>query len=102
MSWNYLFDQNLQRGQHGQNEGSASPEYPDTEEATYIWHFDKNISSLKEHLASIDSALNTIRNQGRQFYLESKPVNFSRIIHDYSDDRKGFIQWKDELEEKLY
>tara|TARA_R110000868_G_scaffold280326_2_gene540360 strand:- start:1857 stop:4952 length:3096 start_codon:yes stop_codon:yes gene_type:complete len=74
----------------------------DTEEATYIWHFDKNISSLKEHLASIDSALNTIRNQGRQFYLESKPVNFSRIIHDYSDDRKGFIQWKDELEEKLY
>jgi superfamily II DNA or RNA helicase len=74
----------------------------DTEEATYIWHFDKNISFLKEHLASIDSALNTIRNQGRQFYLESQPVNFSRIIHDYSDDRKGFIQWRDELEEKLY
>ena len=74
----------------------------DTEEATYIWHFDKNSSTLKENIASVDSALNTIRNQGRQVYLESRPVNFSRIIHDYSDDRKGFIQWRDSLEEKLY
>ncbi|MCM4166106.1 hypothetical protein KCTC52924_03021 [Arenibacter antarcticus] len=74
----------------------------DTEEATYIWHFEKKTSPLKEHLASVDSALNTIRNQGRQFYLESQPVNFSRIIHDYSNDSKGFIQWRDALEEKLY
>lgn len=74
----------------------------DTEEATYVWHFDKNNSSLKENLASVDSALNTIRNQGRQAYLESQLVNFSRIIHDYSDDRKGFIQWRDLLEEKFY
>lgn len=74
----------------------------DTEEATYVWHFDKNDSSLKENLNSVDSALNTIRNQGRQTYLESQPVNFSRIIHDYSDDKKGYIQWRDTLEEKLY
>tara|TARA_R110002050_G_scaffold231199_1_gene366953 strand:- start:749 stop:3724 length:2976 start_codon:yes stop_codon:yes gene_type:complete len=74
----------------------------DTEEATYIWHFEKNSSTLKEHLASVDSSLNMIRNQGRQFYLESRPVSFSRIIHNYSDDRKGFIQWRDSLEEKLY
>ncbi len=74
----------------------------DTEEATYVWHFDKNSSILKEHLASVDSSLNMIRNQGRQSYLESQPVSFSRILHDYSDDRKGFIQWRDSLEEKLY
>lgn len=74
----------------------------DTEEATYIWHFNKNSSTLKENLTSVDSALNTIRNQGRQGYLEGQPINFSRIIHDYSDDKKGFIQWRDALEEKLY
>lgn len=74
----------------------------DTEEATYIWHFDKKSSTLKENLVSVDSALNMIRNQGRQAYLESQPINFSRIIHDYSDDRKGFVQWKDGLEERLF
>ncbi len=74
----------------------------DTEEATYIWHFDKNSSTLKENLASVDLALNTIRNQGRLPYLGTRPVNFSRIIHDYSNDRKGFIQWRDMLEEKIY
>ncbi len=74
----------------------------DTEEATYIWHFDKKSSTLKENLVSVDSALNMIRNQGRQAYLESQPINFSRIIHDYSDNKKGFIQWRDALEEQLY
>ncbi len=74
----------------------------DTEEATYIWHFNKKSSNLKENLVSVDSALNMIRNQGRQAYLESQPLNFSRIIHDYSDERKGFVQWKDALEERLY
>ncbi|WP_430907465.1 hypothetical protein [Maribacter sp. 2-571] len=74
----------------------------DTEEATYIWHFDKNSSTLKENLSSVDLALNIIRNHGRQAYLESQPINFSRIIHDYSDDKKGFIQWRDILEEQLY
>ncbi len=31
-----------------------------------------------------------IQNIGRQVYLESQPINFSRIIHDYSNDKKGF------------
>ena len=74
----------------------------DTEEATYIWHFDKNDSVLKEIPESIESALQTIRNKGRQVYLESQPLNFSRIIHDYTNDKKGFVQWRDLLEEKLY
>lgn len=74
----------------------------DTEEATYIWHFNKNSSTIKESLSIVDLALNTIRNRGRQLYLQSHPINFSRIIHDYSDDRKGFIQWRDVLKEKIY
>ncbi len=42
-----------------------------------------------------------IRNNGRQAFLESQPQNFTRILHDYSDERKGFIIWKDFLEEIL-
>jgi hypothetical protein len=52
-------------------------------------------------LKLIDEDLNTIRNKGRQSFLEKAPVNFSRVHHDYSDDRKGFIIWKDSLEERL-
>jgi len=73
-----------------------------TEEATYIWHIEKSISSLKSKLKLIDEDLNTIKNKGRQVYLESQPENFSRIIRDYSDERKGFVQWRDTLEERLY
>ncbi|MFW5872206.1 MAG: DEAD/DEAH box helicase family protein, partial [bacterium] len=71
----------------------------DTEEATYIWHFDKR--NLKENLSIINKDLNTIRNKGRQFFIENQPENFSRIFHDYSDIKKGFIAWKGQLEESL-
>jgi hypothetical protein len=42
-----------------------------------------------------------IRNNGRQSFLESQSQNFIRILHDYSDERKGFVVWKDFLEEIL-
>lgn len=73
----------------------------DTEEATYIWHVDKNRQLLWQKLQSIDQDLNVIRNKGRQTFLEKQPENFSRLIHDYSDERKGFVIWKDRLEERL-
>jgi len=73
----------------------------DTEEATYIWHTDKNKSVLIDTIKQIDKELNVIREQGRQTYLETNPQNFSRIVHDYSDDNKGFTIWKGLLEERL-
>jgi len=72
-----------------------------TEEATYIWHFGKNVYELRNRLREVDQNLNQIRNEGRQSFLEKKPLNFDRILHDYSDERKGFIVWKDQLEEQL-
>lgn len=72
-----------------------------TEEATYIWHFDNDKQSLPDKLKQIDSYLNTIRNNGRQAFIEKPPNNFSRILHDYSADRKGFVIWKDLIEERL-
>jgi len=73
----------------------------DTREATYIWHVTKNKQEFKEQLKEIDLQLSLIRNEGRQTFLKSQPVNFSRIVHDYSDERKGFIIWKDLLRERI-
>ncbi|WP_240894360.1 DEAD/DEAH box helicase [Parapedobacter sp. SGR-10] len=73
----------------------------DTEEATYIWHTDKSKAALMDTIKQIDKELNVIREKGRQAYLETDPQYFSRIVHDYSDNNKGFILWKGLLEERL-
>jgi superfamily II DNA or RNA helicase len=73
----------------------------DTEEATYIWHTDKSKTALMDTIKQIDKELNVIREKGRQAYLETNPQYFSRIVHDYSDNNKGFILWKGLLEERL-
>jgi superfamily II DNA or RNA helicase len=73
----------------------------DTEEATYIWHTEKSLAGLKQRLKRIDNDLNSIRNEGRQVFLEKSPKDFSRVLHDYSDEKKGFISWKSLLEERL-
>ena len=62
---------------------------------------DKNRQVFKQNLSALDQELNIIKNKGRQFFLESLPTNFSRILHDYTDERKGFIIWKDMVEERL-
>lgn len=73
----------------------------DTEEATYIWHTEKNKATLIDTIKQIDKELNIIKEKGRQTYLETNPQNFSRIMHDYSDSNKGFATWKGQLEERL-
>lgn len=72
-----------------------------TKEATYIWHLPKNPFKFKEELNQVNKKLNFIRNNGRQSFLETKSENFSKIIHDYNEDQKGFYKWKNTLEERL-
>ena len=73
----------------------------DTEEATYLWHTDKSKQALINKVKEIDQQLNIIRNKGRQVFLETNPENFSKILHDYSDKKKGFIIWKNLLDEQI-
>lgn len=73
----------------------------DTEEATYIWHTDKNQSALINTIKHIDGELNIIREKGRSAYLDTNPQNFSKIVHDYSANNKGFVIWKGMVEERL-
>lgn len=46
------------------------------------------------------SFLFLLSGSGRQDYLKEKHPKFSRIWHDYSDTKKGFITWKSILEDK--
>jgi len=85
----------------GEEQFHVVMETMDTEEATYIWHTEKSLSQLKSRLKEIDADLNSIRIDGRQSFLEKPPKNFNRILHDYSDEKKGFIIWKSLVEEKL-
>lgn len=83
----------------GKNHFHVILETLDTEEATYVWHSEKSKSVLMEAVKQIDLELNIIREKGRQAYLETNPMCFSRVLHDYSDDNKGFSIWKGQLEE---
>ena len=73
----------------------------DSEEATYIWHIQKTREALRTAIAEIEIILNEIRQTGRENFLEKEATDFSRIIHDYSDAKKGFITWKSIFEERL-
>src|SRR5699024_12341502 len=73
----------------------------DTEEATYVWHLERDIHNLPQNVQLIDKELNLIREKGRQSYLQTNPSNFSKILHNYFGDNKGFMEWKASLEERL-
>lgn len=72
-----------------------------TEEATYIWHFEKSMDALRKGLKEIEAILNDIRTTTKLDYLRKEHENFSRVIHDYADTKSGFTTWKGMLEERL-
>ncbi len=51
--------------------------------------------------SNIEAIITDIKKSGRQDYLKQEHPNFSRIWHDYSDAKKGFVTWKDVLDERL-
>jgi hypothetical protein len=73
----------------------------DSNEATYIWHINKTKEELRLAIVMLEDILLEIRNTGKQDYLKKEHPNFSRIFHEYSDPKKGFILWKGQLEERL-
>lgn len=85
----------------GQNNYHIALETLDTKEATYVWHLPKIQNDFKSGIDMVDKALNHIRINGRQSYQENASENFSRILHDYSDEKKGFYKWKNAIEERL-
>ncbi|MBY0481563.1 MAG: DEAD/DEAH box helicase [Chitinophagaceae bacterium] len=72
-----------------------------SEEATYIWHFEKSMDALRKGLKEIEIILNDIKATSKLDYLRKEHDNFSRVIHDYADVKSGFTVWRGVLEEKL-
>ena len=70
----------------------------DTEEATYIWHFTKDINVLKMALQKIEDIIRMIKVHGKTAYINSADGDFKRLHHDYSNLANGFVKWKGELE----
>lgn len=73
----------------------------DSEEATYVWHTDRTRESLKQKLSEIELILKEIKQSGRQQYLTKDNEGFTRVLHDYADPQKGFVNWKSALEKLL-
>ncbi len=65
--------------------------------ATYIWHVDKDKASLRKKYTEIDPIIKSFEKPNRQNYLHTKPIDFSRITHEYKEDRSGFERWKERL-----
>lgn len=72
-----------------------------SEEATYVWHFEKSMDALRNGLKEIETILNEIKSTSKLDFLRKEHDNFSRIIHDYTDIKSGFTVWKGILEQKL-
>ena len=73
----------------------------DSEEAIYLSHIDRTKEALRETIKEIEIRLSEMKQTGRNAYFKNAPAYFSRIIHDYSDVKRGFIEWKGILEEIL-
>jgi superfamily II DNA or RNA helicase len=73
----------------------------DSEEATYVWHAHKSKEGLRAKIGEIEDILIAIRDSGKMDYLQGDHADFSRVVHDYSDSKKGFVLWKSQLEERI-
>ena len=85
----------------GENKYHLIWETLDSEEATYLWHITKDKEALRAVIKEIETSLNEMKQTGRNSYIKKAPEYFSRIIHDYSDTKRGFIEWKGVLEERV-
>jgi len=86
---------------HGNKKYHIVWETLNSEEATYIWHFEKSMDALRQGLNEIEMILQEIKATGKPDYLGKEHNNFSRVVHDYSDPKSGFTTWKGMIEERL-
>ncbi len=73
----------------------------DTEEATYIWYLDRDISIIPTALKKIDGIMSGMKIYGKNTYISTNNDRFIRLIHDYKDIDGGFVKWKGQLEHIL-
>jgi hypothetical protein len=72
----------------------------DTTEATYIWSFPNKMDVKAIMKQVVDQKIKQIFKDGKSAYLQQKEENFTKIVHDYTD-QYGFRKWKGEIEKVL-
>ena len=86
----------------GQQNNHVILETLNSKEATYVWHLSKNPIKFKDSLKQLNKILDSIKNNGRQNFLKTNPENFSKILHEYNEEEKGFYRWKNALDERIF
>lgn len=86
----------------GQQNNHIILETLNSKEATYVWHLSKNPIKFKDSLKQLNKILDSIKNNGRQNFLKTNPENFSKILHEYNEEEKGFYRWKNALDERIF
>ena len=59
------------------------------------------MDALRNGLKEIEIILKVIKATNKIDYLKKEYDNFSRVMHDYTDAKSGFMVWKGAMEEKL-
>jgi hypothetical protein len=65
----------------------------DTEEATYMWNLGSTENCLQNKIEEAFAVIDLIYKNGRKNYLQNCGDNFRRVLHDYEDMRRGFVEW---------
>jgi len=75
----------------------------ETEEATYVWRLMGEDSGARgDEIGELLDKIKWLRMKKKHEYIRSKPANFARIEHDYSQADGGMQKWTRELDECLY
>src|SRR5215203_885896 len=64
----------------------------DTEEASYIWQVNKDISQLKSLIEKIGGVITAIKAQGKLTYINRSEDKYRRVLHQYNRGIEGFIK----------
>ena len=75
----------------------------ETEEATYVWRLmSEDSGARRDEIGELLDKIKWLRMKNKHEYIRSKPRNFARIEHDYSQADGGMQKWTRELDECLY
>lgn len=74
----------------------------ETEEATYIWKLQgPDSQSRQKAMTELLEKVKWLRARNKMKYIQSKPPNFKRIEHDYSQENNALDKWKTMLSEYI-
>lgn len=67
----------------------------ETNEATYMWKLESNKEDqLQIEIESLVTKIKLLKKGNKRAFLNSKPINFKKIEHEYNHEDFGFNKWE--------